>query len=201
MQKKKTKSILTPRNKTINEKMNALAIYKKATALINKHKTRNSAKIAENLGIKIYYRSNFTDLLGMYTVVQRQRCIFLNNNLGYEDSQIVIAHEIGHDLIHRRMAQNSGHKEFMLFDLNSRPEYEANAFAAHILLDEKEIEPLITDGVSLEAAAKQLNTNINLLSIKIIEMSKLDLNFNQKFDLKRLPQIPKSNFLKNLTGK
>jgi Zn-dependent peptidase ImmA (M78 family) len=170
--------------------MNALAIYKKATALINKHKTRNSAKIAENLGIKIYYRSNFTDLLGMYTVVQRQRCIFLNNNLGYEDSQIVIAHEIGHDL-----------KEFMLFDLNSRPEYEANAFAAHILLDEKEIEPLITDGVSLEAAAKQLNTNINLLSIKIIEMSKLDLNFNQKFDLKRLPQIPKSNFLKNLTGK
>jgi Zn-dependent peptidase ImmA (M78 family) len=181
--------------------MNALTIYKKARALIKKHSTRNSAKIAEHLGIKIYYRDNFTDLLGMYTVIQRQRCIFLNNNLNYENSQLVIAHEIGHDIIHRRMAKNSGHKEFMLFDMNSRPEYEANAFAAHILLDEKEIETLITEQIPLEIIAKQLNTNINLLTIKIIEMTKLDFNFGQKFDLKRLPQPPKSNFLKNLTGK
>ena len=44
--------------------------------------------------------------------------------------RIVCAHELGHDQLHRNMAKTTPIHEFMLYDMKSKPEYEANIVAA-----------------------------------------------------------------------
>ena len=48
--------------------------------------------------------------------------------------RIVCAHEIGHDRLHRALAKKHGLQEFVLYDMATKPEYEANIVATEILL-------------------------------------------------------------------
>ena len=95
--------------------IDSFRIYKKANALVKRIGTRDTRQIANELGIKIYYES-YDDLLGVYTYRWKQRMIFINNNLDDHMRQMVLAHEIGHDIFHRNLASN-GLKEFELFDM------------------------------------------------------------------------------------
>ncbi len=95
--------------------IDSFGIYKKANSLVKRIGTRDTRQIASELGIKIYYE-NYDDLLGMYTYRWKQRMIFLNNNLDDPMRQMVLAHEIGHDIFHRNLASD-GLKEFELFDM------------------------------------------------------------------------------------
>ena len=69
----------------------------------------------------------------MYKIIKRNRVIFINSNLPEYLQKIVCAHELGHDILHRHLAKNVALQEFMLYDMTSRPEYEANMVAADIL--------------------------------------------------------------------
>ena len=82
---------------------------------------------------------NFGSLKGMYRVIKRNRFIFLNNSLDENMLRIVCAHELGHDQLHRNMAKTTPIHEFMLYDMKSKPEYEANIVAAEILMDSDEV--------------------------------------------------------------
>ena len=104
--------------------------------------------------------------------------------------RIVCAHELGHDDLHRELAMNSALQEFMLYDMKTRPEYEANVYAAHLLLDENKILELSHDGRGLFQIAAEMSTDINLLLIKINEMNRQGWEID-------LPYIPKGNFLRN----
>ena len=75
----------------------------------------------------------------MYRVIKRNRFIFLNNSLDENMLRIVCAHELGHDQLHRNMAKTTPIHEFMLYDMKSKPEYEANIVAAEILMDSDEV--------------------------------------------------------------
>ncbi len=169
--------------------IDSLGIYKKADNIVNRVGTRNTLQIASELGIKIYYE-NFQDLLGMYTCRWKHRIIFLNNNLDDYMLQMVLAHEIGHDTFHRDLAV-TGLKEFTLFNMKNDTEYVANAFGAHLLLDNDEVLKLARDGYDIVQIASALDSDINLLLIKMQEMNKMGYNFN-------VPYRPKNNFLKNI---
>ncbi len=171
--------------------IDSFGIYKKAEHLVRKSGTNNVLQIAGNLGIKLYYE-NYENLLGMYTCRWKHRFIFLNNSLEDSMLQMVLAHEIGHDIFHRDLASN-GLKEFALFDIRSITEYEANAFAAHVLLKNEEVLSLARAGYDVAQIAGILNSHINLLLIKMQEMNKLGYNFN-------VHDCPNSRFLKNIRG-
>lgn len=169
--------------------IDSFGIYKKATALIKHTGTRDARKIADELGIKIYYE-NYDDLLGMYTCRWKQRMIFINNNLDDHMRQMVLAHEIGHDIFHRNLASH-GLKEFELFDMKNTTEYEANIFGSHLLIDNDEVLALARDGYDIVQISSMLNSHINLLLIKMQEMNKMGYDFN-------VPYRPESNFLKKI---
>ena len=169
--------------------IDSFGIYKKADALVKSTGTRDVKQIASELGIKIYYE-NYNGLLGMYTYRWRQRMIFINNNLDEHMSQMVLAHEIGHDLFHRNLASN-GLKEFELFDMKNITEYEANVFSSHLLIDNDEVLSLARDGYDIVQISSMLNSNINLLLIKMQEMNKMGYNFN-------VPCRPEGDFLKKI---
>ncbi|PYG86698.1 uncharacterized protein DUF955 [Ruminiclostridium sufflavum DSM 19573] len=172
--------------------INSFEIYKKATQLVQKSGTTNALKIADELGIKLYYE-NYENLLGMYTCRWKHRFIFLNNNLDGSMLQIVLAHELGHDIFHRDLASN-GLKEFALFDIRSITEYEANAFAAHVLLKNEDVLSLARAGYDVAQIASSLNSHINLLLIKMQEMNRMGFDFN-------MPYRAEGDFFKNVTVK
>lgn len=156
--------------------IDSFGIYKKADNIIKTIGSRDTLLIAKELGIKIYYQ-DFKDLLGMYTYRWKHRIIILNNNLDHHWVQMVVGHEIGHDAYHRDLAE-TGLKEFTLFNMKNDTEYVANAFAAHLLLDNDEVLELAMDGYDIVQIAGILNSDINLMIIKMLEMNKMGYSFN-----------------------
>ena len=77
----------------------------------------------------------------------------------------------------------------MLYDMKSRPEYEANIVAAEILLDHDEVlEYIYGYGYTAEQIARAMGTDINLVALKVAHLSTLGYNLR--------PLEYKSDFLK-----
>ena len=176
--------------------MSTSYIHRTARRLIQKCHSRDPFDIAESIGIELRYINNFSELKGMYKVIERNRFMFINANLRERVQRIVCAHEIGHDALHRAFAVNNALQEFMLYDMATRPEYEANVFAAEILLDDREIFSLLKDGYDLPQIAGELRTDYNLLLIKLNEMTKkgYDLRLSCDADTRFLGKTRESDF-------
>ncbi len=171
--------------------MDSKVVYEKANDLVAKCGTRDAFASADFLGIEVIPVSYFQDLLGMYSCKWRKRAIFINDRMDEYLTQMVVAHEIGHDIYHRDLAKASGLEEFQLFRMENAMEYEANAFAAHLLIDSDEFLELAQNGYDVTEIACQLNTEINLALIKLQEMIKLGYDLN-------MPKIPRSDFFRNI---
>ena len=135
--------------------------------LIAKYGTRDPFTIAQNLGIEVIYANELKRLKGMYRVIKRNRFIILNCSNSSAMNTIVCAHELGHDQLHREYAKTTPIQEFMLYDMASRREYEANVFAAELLLDDNEILDYIEKGYDTLQIAKATYTDINLVALKV----------------------------------
>lgn len=170
---------------------NSEYIYQKVNELMKKVGSREPLKIADELGIDIYYNGDFDKLLGFYTQVKKKRAIVINNRLDEYMARMVLAHELGHDALHRNYTKTSPFQEFVLFDMKDNKEYEANVFAAHLLLDTDEILELAQDGLDVYSIASTMCVNINLVLIKISEMITLG------YDL-RMPLDTKKDFLRDI---
>ena len=93
------------------------------------------------------------------------------------------------DQLHRNLAKGSAIQEFMLYDMTTKPEYEANIVAAEILLDTDEILEYIYDyGYTSEQIARAMGTDINLVALKIAHLAE------SGYDLRRIEH--RSDFLK-----
>lgn len=157
--------------------------------LAKKFHTRDPFVIAQELGIEVLFCDDFGPLKGMYRVIMRNRFIFINNELPEKMQRIVCAHELAHDQLHRKLAETNTLQEFMLYDMRTKPEYEANIVAAEILLDTDELLSYIYDyHYSADQIATAMDTDINLVALKIAHLSELG------YDLR--PPEHRSDFLK-----
>ena len=135
--------------------------------LVRQYGTRDPFAIAEGLGIHIY-EEDFGRLKGMYRVILKRRCIFLNSTLHEDTKRIVCAHEIGHDRLHRSFAMGSGLGELELYDMTCRREYEANLVAAAILLpDEELLDYIYSYRYDVGQIARAMRSDVNLVALKI----------------------------------
>ena len=164
-------------------------IGKEAGRLVSRYGTRNPFQIAKELGIHVLFEYDFKSLKGMYKVIQRSRFIFINGNISERDQRTICAHELGHDRLHRQFAKDKAFHEFMLYDMRTRPEYEANIFACELLISNIDILPLIDSGYDIYQIAGELGEEMNLVLIKIDELGKQGYNA-------RAPYRPNSDFLK-----
>jgi Zn-dependent peptidase ImmA (M78 family) len=145
-------------------------ITEKGAAVVRYCGTRDPFKIARELGILVRYADDFTKLKGMYRVVKRNRFIILNSHMSERMTRIVCAHEVGHDQLHRELATTGALQEFMLYQMDTRPEYEANIFATELLLDTDDVLELIENGYDAEQIARTLHSDINLVALKIAHL-------------------------------
>lgn len=157
--------------------------------LVKRCGTRDPFKIARELGIEVSFCEDFGSLKGMYRVIKRNRFILINNQLSGRMKHIVCAHELGHDQLHRQFAKTNGLCEFTLYNMSTIQEYEANIVASEILLDTNELlEYVRTYQYTAEEVARAMNTDINLVALKIAHLTR------NGYDLR--PIEHKSDFLK-----
>ena len=152
-------------------------IYSKATEMVKQTGTRNPMKIASEIGVMLRYSEELDKLLGLYTYRWKHRIILLNDKMEEIMARMGCAHELGHDALHRDIAKGEGLKEFVLFNMKDTTEYEANAFAAHLIIDDDDIYSMSKDKYDVVQMAKMLNVNINLVLIKLQELNKLGYDF------------------------
>lgn len=174
--------------------MDSYELFRRADQLVLQCETRDALRIAKDMGIWVYYEDGFKNLLGMYTFQWNHRLMFLNSKMDECMTQMVAAHEIGHDVCHRTLAKANGMREFMLFNMKDNTEYEANAFAAHILLDNDEVYLMARQGYDVAEIAQAMNSHVSLMLIKMQEMIKLGYEF-------RIPYEPDGRFFRNIKGR
>lgn len=145
----------------------ATEAIEQANRLVRKHGTRNADRLASEVGIIVVPR-NFVKQRGVYKVIERNRYVFIKNDLEPVMHSIVLLHEIGHDTLHRKESvATGGFKEFNIFDMQDRRmEYEANVFAAQISLPDEEVLHYIYQGYDIGQIARFMRSDINLVALK-----------------------------------
>ena len=160
--------------------------------LISRYGTRDPFRICREKGIEIMYRDDFIGQKGAFSLMLNVPFIFINNNLSDEMKRIVCAHELGHAMLHRKLCRQRKNQtiyEYEIFDIRNSTEYEANIFAANLLIDEHEMNEYMSYGYDIVQTARAMNLNVNLLLIKLHEMK------DNEALLYTLPDLPKRNFL------
>lgn len=92
--------------------------------------TASPLQIADMMKIPIVYATLPAGIRGYLTRPLRRKVIVLNDKLDEREVPIVVAHELGHALMHR--AAGTFHADTVNY-CNARSEYEANLFALYLL--------------------------------------------------------------------
>lgn len=113
----------------INQKIRRLVTY--YTRLCG---SRDPVAIAEFAGIGIHI-CPLGDIAGNYMLLKRKRWILINDSIDKDSPffRVVVAHELGHALLHR--TENCAFIKRHTLLLTSGIEREANMFAAELLVD------------------------------------------------------------------
>ena len=111
--------------------------------LIKKFNTRDPFSIAKQLDIQLLF-AELSSYYGCYIYLKRHRCIIINNQLSPQLQRLVMAHELGHAILHKKVncyfMRNKTLLNTTVF------EREANTFSAYLLISDDEIEQCNTIG-------------------------------------------------------
>lgn len=100
-------------------------------SIVQKYDTRSPYELADLMGIQIV-KCELGTIRGYYFKKFRLKLILLNYNLEYDEERFVLAHEIGHSVMHPDT--NTNFWERYTFLSTQRLEIEANKFAIELLI-------------------------------------------------------------------
>jgi Zn-dependent peptidase ImmA (M78 family) len=162
-----------------------------AGRLTRRHKTRNPFEICGALGINIRHKDLGTGIKAYYYYQSRIRNIVVNSRVSETVQTILVSHELGHDRLHKEIAMLKGFQEIELFDMAQPAEYEANLFAAELLIDDGELLEMLNDeDISFFGVARELHIPAELLDFKFRVLKHKGYRIEA-------PYIASGNFLKN----
>lgn len=141
--------------------------------IVDTYGTRNPRDLADDLDVTVMYR-DFNQQKGVFTTIEGQPFVFVNNNLVEEQQNIVLAHELGHFLLHLdELGASPMLVEENFFNKSSnRQEYEANLFTSQLLLPDDEILEHIGYGRTQLEIAQAMGSDVNLVAMKIETLMK-----------------------------
>ncbi len=159
--------------------------------VIKKYDSRDPFEICRDMDIRIHYKDLGTALKAYYFYQSRIKNIVINSRSGEIVRRILCGHELGHAVLHGKLAAMKGFQELELFDTIVPTEYEANLFAAELIIPDDDLLELLNDrDKSFFDIAKELYIPAELLDFKFRILK------NKGYRLET-PIFAQSNFLKN----
>ncbi|MDD3653107.1 MAG: ImmA/IrrE family metallo-endopeptidase [Desulfotomaculaceae bacterium] len=128
---------------------------------------------------------------GFFLYQSRQPVITVNSDQPEQVQRVILAHEIGHAVLHRKASGIRAFHDFALFDGTSVYEYEANIFAAEYLMHDDVVLNLLNEDISFFGAASLLNVPAELLDFKFRVLKRKGYKLDP-------PLMANSKFLKNI---
>jgi len=172
-------------------------ISRKARKLTTKYSLNDPAKLCEEMGIQVVYQdmgTSETAIKAMLVVERRIKCIVVNENLPDVILRFILAHELGHAVLHTQRCRHF--TDDGLFDDSSRMEKEANIFAAELLFGESGdlMAYMKYSELTVFQIAAEYCVPYELLAYK------LEIMEDEGYDVPELPYAPDSRFLCGMLG-
>ncbi|GHU35324.1 hypothetical protein FACS1894105_03800 [Clostridia bacterium] len=159
--------------------------------LVKKYKTRNPYELCDAMDIMIRYKDTGPQIKAYFIVMARIKSIVLNSCICDAVQKILVAHELGHAVLHEELALHNGFQELDMFGTASSAEYEANLFAAELLIKDDELLELLNDEtMSFFAMAQELCIPVEMLDFKFRVLKNKGYHIEPQLFLQ-------PNFLKN----
>lgn len=137
-------------------------IREKVQRTVKKYRTRNPYELAERMGI-IIHRCDLGKIRGYYYYAYRIKQIFLNCNLSKEQEAFVLAHEIGHSVLHPKA--NTPFLRESTFLSVDKMELEANKFAMELLLPDAELQQY--SDLTIDQLSRLLGYSRKLIELRL----------------------------------
>ena len=125
-------------------------------------------RLCKDMGIQLNCTSLGIEddaIKGFFLEQYHIQTIIVNSELPYTLQRLILCHEIGHAMLHRKKGICTFH-DVSLFDMSGSLEQEANLFAAEFLLDDEEVFQKLNDDFTFFQAAADLNIPMELLDFK-----------------------------------
>lgn len=150
--------------------MNNDYIIKKVQSVIKSTGSRDPEDICRSLNIAVRYHNLERRIKAYYCYYLRIHNIVIDENINRDYVKILIAHELGHCFLHRNLKEIPAFNETDIFSKTNKDikEYEANLFAAELLLDDDVVwEELQTSGMTYYQIAQSLGVPVSLMEFKL----------------------------------
>ena len=143
-------------------------IKKRVEKCVRKYGTRDPFELADRMGV-LYQVGKFS-FAGCYMFLKNHRYIFLSDQLEDNERRVVMAHELGHAILHRK--QNCYFIRNKTLFLNSKTEKEANQFAADLLIDDDILLEAREKGYTERQLSRLIGCHEKLVALRVSENSK-----------------------------
>ena len=164
-------------------------IYDETQKLIRKYKTRDPFKIMDNMHVIVGESSSFQKLKGFCFMSCKTIYVQISSFLSEEEKQIVAAHELGHIILHRTQLKMAPMKDDTLYNMQDNTEYQANLFAADLLLSDADIADMAhNEDLDYFSLCSTLNSTPELMNFKLYSLTKRGQAYH-------MPMEIQSNFL------
>ena len=153
--------------------MSRLYVYQKVGKLVRRHGTRDPFELLDAMHVHVRFCFDLRSTKGFSRYFLRQYFVGINGNLPESEQRIVAAHELGHIVLHAHELRAAPLFDTAVYDKRSSTEYEANLFAADLLLQDEEV--LRTAGrpeTDLGSLCLALGTTPGLMNFKLLSMRK-----------------------------
>ena len=137
-------------------------IKKSVSIIKRKAKMDDVFELVDYFNINVIETDLGSSTLGMYRYIKRNKFIFLNNDLEHYQKKFVLAHELGHAILHSDL--NCFFLEKKTLYLKNKFEIEANKFAVELLVSDDDLKEL--EGYTIEQMSAILNIPSDLLKYK-----------------------------------
>lgn len=124
--------------------------------------TNDPFVIANYLNIEVFW-CPLGRISGYYKYLKRHKCIYINSDLEDSFSKVVMAHELGHAVLHPK--ENCAFMSRHTLLLTSKIERQANLFAAHLLITDDILQEY--QGYTREQLSSGTRLPIELINLRL----------------------------------
>lgn len=164
-------------------------IYTETKKLIKKYGTRDPFEIMDQMNIVVGETSRYKTLKGYCFMSCKTIYVMISSFLSEEEQRIVAAHELGHIILHRSQLKMAPMKDDVLYNMMDSTEYEANLFAADLLLEDDDVAEMSkNEDLNYFGFCSSLNASPELMSFKLYSLMKRGQAYH-------MPMEIQSNFL------